>query len=220
MQFLELINTEKEELENKTLINWDNYHLPEFDQEITLKHLLHYNPDKKCYKILKEVLKEESYHGFTIQTKSFELMFKALSCSYDELEKIRHSGIPTHAIGHARAFQFKKCFENFQMMYYHSIDSRIFIKIIERYFDDLEKSFNLIFETLTHGFEVIEENYERNLQYDFHFLTKREKDLLVRAFWKNFSSAWNEFSSHDWFLEYKSFWLVCLDKLMKLMKEK
>lgn len=132
-------------------------------------------------------------HCFVINFDNVKLIQEAIAHAYSQLEHLRFEGLDTHRDAEGKAHLLRKLLK---MLFHALIEhfssnnpvQEIFIKRMQNTQHDLEYHFHPIFETLTGTF------------------TRREKQLLLRAFWENFIRIYNHYFQYDFQKLYTGFY--------------
>jgi len=156
-------------------------------------------PNLECLRKFKRDFPELNYYGMLIDNQTIELIKDALDKSYDQLHEIREKGLTTHAEGHAMAFLFRKILDLYELQFIHF--SPEFKKMVNNNISRLNNSFSSIFTILTSNFESI----DNELKF-VHILSKNDKNLLLRAFWNDFQSKYDDFCHQDFLEKYAVIW--------------
>jgi len=211
------------DVSNLSDLNWDrlanngNY----WDQQPRM-NFLHYTPSHDLWARLKAAFPDQHYWGYVNcePHDQYKLIHQAVMCAFEELRKIRYEGgVGTHSEGHAKSFVFKKCLDMLGSVVAKFTGSSIggssyedtFRSVFVRYYERVIETFDPIHAVLTASVKFTERNAEgEEYSTEAMDLTKREKKLLVRAFWPAFSAAWVKFYDYDWSAEFTKFWTCVL----------
>lgn len=211
-----LYNFTKEELNNWMLNHRDsinifvNHNKNDFIGSY-FKDFCYWNPDPLYFKEkidkIKKINPNEVFSRIDDDFIQMEILKKALIKANIQLEKIRFDGLSTHLEGHALAFLIHKLLkllkkiginkkmnilENFFWTYYNKILNKV------------SESFNNIFEVL------INSNFK-----------KKEKKLILRAFYEEYRDNADLFIQENFILAYYSIYDYALEEyLEELKKEK
>lgn len=192
--------------------------------EARLLSVLYHAPNPDLHTQFKALYPETNYHGYSIVQNLNEVAIyrQALEKAYDQLLKLRTDGLGTHGDGHAKATLFWKLLTDLFMPFDHSTFQdaiiRIFTGCIDHIRYRLQEAFKPIYNVLTATVEFPGKNKDdANIEPPLG-LKKRQKQLLLRAFFPDFIQAWDDFQEFDWVAEYTAFYIACLKAFQEIRK--
>lgn len=173
--------------------------------------LLRCVPDDECTVEYASAFPNNVVYSSTIGDLRLARLFEqALEKAWQQLETIRFGGLCTHAHGHAIAYLFKKLLDGFGSHFRHL--SKFFREALETKTKRVQKLFQPVFETLTTNF-IWDKDDIRKEPYYTQELYKKQKIILLRAFWSELETAWNKFSCTSWVDEYKELWKLVFESI-------
>ncbi len=151
-----------------------------------IPHYMEFNAPTEELAEQARVMFPHTYSNSVEDWKKHNLTRQAIKCANDNLQKIRQGGIGTHMTGHAAAFLFKK---TLGMYVEHLLSPRYMNRVWQEYAEDVQRWCRTVLDAFDPVFQV--------LTWDQRDFTLREKQVLLRAFWQNFTDAFDNFWHMD-----------------------